>query len=219
MAGGILNSFVNTIRSVFDGVRMIFIGIIDFIQGIFTGNWSQALNGLVNILKGISKIILNLLLLPFKTAWSFISGIFESIKNGWSKLWNGLNLPHIKMPHITVTYEYSGLGAEAAKLVGLPGWPKFGVKWYKKGGVFGDTSVIGVGEYLGAKSNPEIVAPQSMIYQTAKEAIKDSNTFVNDNQQKLIHLTMIVDSKQTFDEILEEGKEYERKNGVKIFAD
>jgi len=218
VVGGILNSFVTTIRNVFDGVRTTFIGIIDFIQGIFTGNWSQALNGLVSILKGIAKIILNVLLAPFKAAWSFISGVFESIKTGWSKLWNGLNLPHIKMPHITVTYEYSGFGAEAAKLVGLPGWPKFGVKWYKKGGVFGGTSVIGVGEYSGAKSNPEIVAPQSMIYQTAKEAIRDSNSFENNDQQKLVHLTMIVDSKQTFDEILEEGKEYERKNGVKIFA-
>ena len=57
-----------------------------------------------------------------------------------------------------------------------------------------------------------------MIYQTTKEAVKDSDSFVGDNQQKLVHLTMIVDSKKTFDEILEEGKEYERKNGVKIFA-
>lgn len=218
VAGGILNSFFNTISNMFDGVRIIFNGLIDFIQGIFTGNWSQALDGLLNILKGVAKIILNVLLFPFKSAWSFISGIFESIKTGWSKLWNNLNLPHIKMPHLTISYEYSGFKAEAAKLIGLQGWPKFGVQWYKKGGVFGGTSVIGVGEYSGAKSNPEIVAPQSMIYQTTKEAVKDSDSFVGDNQQKLVHLTMIVDSKKTFDEILEEGKEYERKNGVKIFA-
>ena len=141
------------------------------------------------------------------------------MKNGWSKLWNSLNLPHIKMPHITVTYEYSGFGAAAAKLVGLPGWPKFGVKWYKNGGVFGGTSIIGVGEYSGAKSNPEIVAPQSMIYQTTKEAMRDSNNFGNNSEQKLVHVTMIVDNKKTIDEILEEGREYERKNGVKVFAD
>lgn len=218
VVGGVLNSFVNTIRNVFDGVKIIFTGIIDFIQGIFTGNWSQALNGLVNILKGTAKIILNVLLSPFKTAWNFIAGIFESIKNGWSKLWNSLNLPHIKLPHITISYEYNGFGAEAAKLIGLPGWPKFGVQWYKKGGVFGGTSIIGVGEYSGAKSNPEIVAPQNMIYQTTREAMRDSYNFNDNNEQKLIHLTMIVDSKKTFDEIIEEGREYERKNGVKIFA-
>lgn len=218
VVGGILNSFVNTIHSVFDGVRMIFTGVIDFIQGIFTGNWSQALNGLLNILKGVAKIILNVLLAPFKTAWNFISGIFESIKNGWNKLWNSLNLPHIKLPHLTISYEYNGFKAEAAKLIGLQGWPKFGVQWYKNGGVFGGTSIIGVGEYVGAKSNPEIAAPQSMIYQTTKEAMKDSSNFNNSNEQKLIHLTMIVDSKKTFDDIIEEGREYERKNGVKIFA-
>lgn len=218
VVGGILNGFFNTIRTIFDGIRLIFTGVIDFIQGIFTGNWSQALNGLLNILKGVAKVILNVLLMPFKTAWNTISGIFETIKNGWSKLWNGLNLPHIKTPHITVTYEYNGLKAEAAKLVGLQGWPNFGVKWYKNGGVFGSTSIIGVGEYAGAKSNPEIAAPQSMIYQTTKEAIRDTNSFRNSEQQRLVHLTMIVDNKKTFDEIIEEGREYERRKGIKIFA-
>lgn len=174
--GGILNSFLNTFRTVFDGIRLVFTGIIDFIQGVFTGNWKQALNGLLSILKGIAKIILNVLLAPFKTMLSFFKGIIETVKSLWSKLWSGLKLPKIKMPHITVTYDYDGFKAEAAKLVGLPGWPKFGVNWYKKGGAFGSASIIGVGEYAGAKSNPEIVSPQSMIYETVKRANQDAET-------------------------------------------
>ena len=103
-------------------------------------------------------------------------GVIQRIKELWGKLWNGLKLPKIKMPHITVSYEYNGFKAEAAKLVGLPGWPKFGVNWYKKGGAFGSASVIGVGEYAGAKSNPEIVSPLSMIYETVKRANQDTET-------------------------------------------
>ena len=48
------------------------------------------------------------------------------------------------------------------------------MEWYKNGGVFSSASVIGVGEYPNARVNPEIVAPQSMIYDANIEAIKDS---------------------------------------------
>lgn len=47
--------------------------------------------------------------------------------------------------------------------MGLQGCPSVNVKWYAKGGVFTDRSLIGVGEYPGAASNPEIATPQSIM--------------------------------------------------------
>ena len=172
------------------------------------------LNGITNMK---STVITNISTLCGNLKNTFNNGI-NNIKNIWNNLGKNLKTPKIKMPHINVTYTYSGFKAEAAKLLGLPGWPKFGIQWYKNGGVFGGTSVIGVGEYAGARSNPEIVAPQNMIYQTTKEAIRDTNNFSRNNEQKLIHLTVIANGKQTFNDILEAGREYERMNGVKIFA-
>lgn len=86
----------------------------------------------------------------------------ESLNNAWNK---SLNLGISKLPSaIKFSTETSGNNVLL----------KPSLKWYAKGGVFGSDSIIGVGEYIGAKSNPEIVAPQSMIYDASIEAIKDS---------------------------------------------
>lgn len=86
----------------------------------------------------------------------------ESLNKAWNK---GLNLGISNLPTaIKFSTETSGTSVLL----------KPSLKWYANGGVFGNKSIIGVGEYAGARSNPEIVAPQSMIYDASIEAIRDS---------------------------------------------
>ena len=63
--GAAMNRFLFAVQKVWDGVRKNFIGIIDFIQGIFTGDWDRALNGLLNIFIGIFETIREVALFPF----------------------------------------------------------------------------------------------------------------------------------------------------------
>ncbi|MBM7835954.1 flagellar biosynthesis chaperone FliJ [Clostridium sardiniense] len=51
--GNLLNAFLRNVSNIFGGVKRIFGGIIDFIAGVFTGNWSRAWNGVKNIFGGI----------------------------------------------------------------------------------------------------------------------------------------------------------------------
>lgn len=46
------------------------------------------------------------------------------------------------------------------------------IRWNAAGGVYDRTSLIGVGEYAGAQSNPEIVTPQDIMKQTVDESNK-----------------------------------------------
>lgn len=122
-----------------------------------------------------------------KTKWESMKKDFEefknsikekidSIKNKWSDFKNSFSFPKIKTPHFNWTSEpATGWMKKILEALSIPAFkPKLSVSWYKKGGVFGSDSVIGVGEYIGAKSNPEIVAPQSMIYDANIQAIQDS---------------------------------------------
>ena len=90
-------------------------------------------------------------------------------------------MPKLKTPHLSwSSTPATGWMGNVLSALGLPtSLPKLNVNWYKNGGVFSGESIIGVGEYAGAKSNPEIVAPKSMIYDASIEAIKDSRQ--NDN--------------------------------------
>lgn len=95
----------------------------------------------------IANAILTTLTHPFETAFGIIQTVVEKIKGLFSN-W-GIELPHIKLPHFSVS---------------PPGWkigdllkgvlPSLGISWYKTGGIFDSPSVIGVGE-----AGPEAVIP------------------------------------------------------------
>lgn len=99
---------------------------------------------------------------------------------GIQEVFSNMNLS-FKLPHFTWTSTpATGWISNVLSALNLPtSLPKLNVSWYKNGGVFDSDSIIGVGEYAGAKSNPEIVAPQSMIYDASIEAIRDSKQNIN----------------------------------------
>ena len=94
---------------------------------------------------------------------SFLSGTWETIKTKFNE---GVNFvrglfnfkfqwPEIKMPRITVSWDSSGWLAEAAKFLGFPGVPSFGIQWNAKGGLFDRPTVLqGFGE-----AGPEYAIP------------------------------------------------------------
>lgn len=47
----------NRLKPVIDGITLMFQGLIDFIKGVFTGDWSLAFSGLANIVVGASNVI------------------------------------------------------------------------------------------------------------------------------------------------------------------
>lgn len=95
--------------------------------------------------------------------------IVQGLKNGFISKWDSLKkwwkdnvhfpeipTPSIKLPHFSLTYEYSGWMADALSWLGMPGLPRINVSWYATGGVFNSPSIIGVGE-----AGPEAVVPLS----------------------------------------------------------
>ena len=68
---GVIIGFDTTIN----GIKKIFSGIIQFIQGVFTGDWKKAWEGVKNIFTGIFEGLKGIVISVF----SFISGIVVSI--------------------------------------------------------------------------------------------------------------------------------------------
>ena len=97
---------------------------------------------------------------------------WESLETWWSSL--SLGSFNIKLPHLSWGTNSFGM-------------PKLNVDWYAKGGVFSAPQVIGVGEYAGASTNPEVVAP----LETLQGYMNNEET--NDLLRQLID---VVDSKE-----------------------
>lgn len=79
-----INGFVQAIKPLLENIKTVFKGLGQFVSGVFTGNWKQALNGLKNIAKGVFGGLINIIKAPFKI-------IGNVIKNA-TKSFNGLNI-------------------------------------------------------------------------------------------------------------------------------
>lgn len=93
---------LNLFDDIFKSAKQILDGIIDFIAGVFTGDWNRAFNGLKNIVLGIWNFLVAQTKFAFNTMFSIVKLIFESIKNtfksainfvidGINKMINGMN--------------------------------------------------------------------------------------------------------------------------------
>lgn len=75
--GGIIQNFQNF----FDAGKRIFTGFIDFITGIFTGDWERAWNGVINIFGGIFDGIAAMAKAPFNGMIGLINAFLGGLNN------------------------------------------------------------------------------------------------------------------------------------------
>lgn len=159
----IKNFFVN----IWKGIKAAVVGYLNFIKAYFTTIWTGIKLVATKIWAGIKTAVLT----PIRAIKNFAVSAFSGLKSTISKIWNGIKtaithpiqtakaiikkiidkikgffsfdfeLPHIKLPHFTITpkgWKFKDL---------LKGKiPKLGIDWYAKGGIFNNPSVIGVGE-------------------------------------------------------------------------
>lgn len=77
--GGILNGFFDIVKGVWDSIKGIFDGIIDFVRGVFTGDWTRAWNGVKNIFSSIMSGLANVFKSPLNLIISMINTIIDGI--------------------------------------------------------------------------------------------------------------------------------------------
>ena len=88
--GNILNGFFDTVKSVWDGIKQVFDGIIDFIRGVFTGDWERAWKGVKEIFGGIMQTLVAVMKAPLNSIISLINGAIGGINSLINKLNNSV---------------------------------------------------------------------------------------------------------------------------------
>lgn len=92
--GGAFNAFFRNIENVWNGIKQIFNGVIDFIRGVFTGDWDRAWKGLGEVLRGIVDTWVAIVKAPING----IIGILNAAIGGINSIINGLNSLRIDIP-------------------------------------------------------------------------------------------------------------------------
>lgn len=131
--GGILNNFVANIKSMWDSIKRIFDGIIDFIRGVFTGDWERAWNGIKNIFGTIMDGLIALAKAPING----VIGLLNMAINGINSLVDGINKISFDVPDWVPGLGGKKFGFNIPKIPNIP--------YLAKGGILSSGSAI-VGE-------------------------------------------------------------------------
>lgn len=84
-------AFLSGVGTVIDGVLTALNGLMDFIIGVFTGDWDRAWNGIKAIFDGIWKAIKGILETVLKTIHAILSGALEHTKKTWESVWKAVS--------------------------------------------------------------------------------------------------------------------------------
>lgn len=128
--GDVINAFMKNTENAWNAIKQIFQGVLDFIKGVFTGNWKQAWQGVVNIFGGLFNSLINMVKAPLNGIIGLLNGAVGAINS----LIGGLNSISFTMP------KWLGGGHFGLSIPYIPSIP-----YLAKGGILSQGSAI-VGE-------------------------------------------------------------------------
>lgn len=67
------------IKTTIDGIKDIFGGLVDFVAGVFTGDWSRAWDGVKNVFVGVAEVVIGNIQTMFGWLNSLVNGISSAI--------------------------------------------------------------------------------------------------------------------------------------------
>lgn len=186
-----LDSIKSTVKSAWDNVKSTVSSVLDNIKSTVTNVWNNikstittAVNNVKSSVSSAFESIKSTISSTLNAAKSTALSVFDAIKsaitdkinaardavqNAINKIKAAMNfswsLPHLKLPHISISGGFS---------INPPSAPKFSISWYKKGGVMMDPTIFGMaGSTLlgGGEAGPEAIAPISVLQDYVTEAV------------------------------------------------
>lgn len=233
------------ISSVLEGIKNIWSNIWNGIKDFASNVWENLLNKIDSIFPGMRNIIetnitnvknkINEILNNIKSTWNNIwNGIKDKTSEIWNNIWSAVKNPinwildgvekmangvvtgvnkvirslnnmHFKMP------DWLGGGSFG---INIPTMSGVSLPRLEKGNVAYDETLAVFGEYSGARSNPEITAPQSIIRETFEDVLSNYEGSKSNNSGELKTLVIQFGSTKVALEIERLLQQARRQNGT-----
>lgn len=143
-----ISNIRNSVTTGFNAVKSSISSILNGTKSIVSSIFSEMRNGISSTVSSIHSTVSstfqnvrNAIINPIQAARDKVIGIIDQIKSAFANM--KITIPKPKLPKVNVS-----MGSKEVAGVSIP-FPQFDVSWFKKGGVFGGPSIIGVGEEPG----------------------------------------------------------------------
>ena len=156
-----LNTFLSAVKRIWNDIKQNFSGIIEFITGVFSGNWEQAWNGIKDIFGGVFDSLVTLAKTPLNMVIDIINSLMEKINSGLSAIENAFSFNYNFENPITHTRYTGHYGMSLPRVPTIPHLAQGG---YVRPNT-PQLAMIGDNLHQG-----EVVAPEDKLKQMAVEA-------------------------------------------------
>ena len=205
-AGQVINDFFSGVSQFFGGIKKIFSGLIDFLTGVFTGNWSKAWSGIVTIFGGFFDMIVGLAKTPINAVIDLVNGMISAVESGLNWVIGGINKIGFTVPDWV-----PGLGGT--------GWhPNVGtVSWGRIPRLATGAVIPPQSEFLAVlgdqKRGTNIETPESLLRQIMREELQSRDS----GGSRTYRFTAQINRRVLFDEMMEEARARQDQSGNNPF--
>lgn len=159
--GKVMNTFFDGIKKIWNDIKRVFNGIIDFVTGTFTGKWDEAWTGIKDIFGGIFDSLIDLAKIPLNAVIDIINALMSKLNDGLSAIENAFSFSYDFKNPITGTRHYGHYGMSLPRVPTIPHLAQGG---YVRPNT-PQLAMIGDNLHQG-----EVVAPEDKLKQMAVEA-------------------------------------------------
>lgn len=202
--GVFMNGWLINIQNIFEAVKQIFTGIVNFVNGVLAGDWEQAWNGIKNILGGAWNGMVSVIKSPINLIIRLMNGLLRAaqiMQNGVAKALNKIN---VSVPSwVTSLTGVRSLGFH----IGY--WSAPHIPYLAQGAVIPPNK-----EFMAVlgdqKSGNNIEAPENLIRKIVREE--------TGNGSRKIEVPVYLNRRQIAKAVLEEGQNMRTQTGKNPFV-
>ena len=201
--GDFMNGWLRNVQNIFESVKQVFRGIVDFVNGVLAGDWSRAWEGIKNILGGVWNAMVSVIKSPINLIIGLMNGLLraaQAMQNGFASAMNRMN---VSLPGwLQKLTGFSSVGFN------IPYWSAPSIPYLAQGAVIPPNK-----EFMAVlgdqKSGNNIEAPESLIRKIVREETGSSS--------RKIEVPVYLNRRQIAKAVLEEGKNMRTQTGRNPF--
>lgn len=207
--GDIWTTIVEVVQGIgqaVEGVLGIFDGFIQFIVGVFTGDWKRACEGIVEVFEGVFNTVVGIVATVFNGVVGIINTVLGAITGAFNGLVKGVNKLSFTVPEWVPVFGGNTFSPNLKPL------PKFEIPYMENGGVVKSPTVAMIGE---GKYN-EAVIPLGNSPQM-KELVSDIADAVRGSGaggSEPIVVQLYIDGRYVMDSVVRHAKSEAIRTGV-----
>lgn len=165
--GEVINAWMHNMQAVYEGVKTIFGGLVDFVNGVFTGDWQRAWEGVVTVFGGVMDTMVAVVKAPFNLVIGLINGLIAGAESAVNSVVDALNSISVDIPKWVpgVGGKHYGISIGHVKAPRVP--------YLAQGGVAraNNPFLAVVGDN---RREDEVIAPETVIKQWTVQGIQES---------------------------------------------